>query len=79
MSRQVIQIIGWCGTLLLMLTYMLNIFGVISAQSFLYLIVNLLAALFLGIRVYRDRNYSNVFLEIFWATIAIIGLVRYFL
>lgn len=74
-----IKIIGWCGTLLLMVTYLLNILGVITAQSLIYLCLNLLAAFCLGIRVYKDKNYSNVFLEIFWAIVAIIGIVRYFI
>lgn len=73
-----IKIIGWIGTLLLMATYLLNILGVINAQSLVYLFFNLLAAFCLGMRVYKDRNYSNVFLEIFWAIVAIIGIIRYF-
>jgi hypothetical protein len=60
-----------------MATYMLNIFGIINAQSPTYLFLNLFAAIFLGVRVYKDRNYSNVFLEIFWAGIAIIGIIKY--
>ncbi len=62
-----------------MVTYLLNIMGVITAQSLSYLILNLVAAIFLGLRVYKDRNFSNVFLEIFWALVAIVGIVRYFL
>lgn len=71
--------IGWCGTVLLMTTYMLNIFGVISAQSLTYLFANLFAAIFLGVRVYKDKNFSNLFLEFFWAAVAIIGIVKYFM
>jgi hypothetical protein len=74
-----IKIIGWIGTLLLMATYMLNVFGVISATSLSYLIPNLLAGVFLGIRVLKDKNYSNVFLEIFWITVTLIAIFRYFL
>jgi len=73
-----IKLSGWLGTLLLMATYLLNIFGIITAQSLVYLILNLLAAIFLGVRVYKDRNFSNVFLEIFWASVAIIGIIKYF-
>lgn len=73
-----IKIIGWLGTVILMATYMLNIFGVVSAQSLAYLIPNLLAGIFLGMRVYKDRNYSNVLLEIFWIAITLVAIVRYF-
>lgn len=75
---QCIKIIGWCGTILLMATYLLNILDIISAQSLTYLCLNLIAAVCLGARVYADKNYSNVFLEIFWAGVAIIGIMRYF-
>ncbi len=78
MKINYIKIIGWLGTLLLMATYMLNVFGIISAQSLTYLIANLLAGVFLGLRVYKDKNYSNVFLEIFWITITLIGIINYF-
>lgn len=73
-----IKLSGWLGTLLLMATYLLNILGIITAQSLIYLFLNLFAAIFLGVRVYKDRNFSNVFLEIFWAFIAIIGIIKYF-
>ncbi len=74
-----IKIIGWLGTLILMATYTLNVFGVISAQSLVYLIPNLLAGVLLGVRVYNDRNYSNVLLEIFWIIVTLVAIVRYFI
>jgi len=40
--------------------------------------MNLIAALFLGIRVYADRNWSNLVLEIFWMGIGIVSLIKYF-
>jgi hypothetical protein len=79
MKMKLISFIGWVGTISLMVTYMLNIFGLINAQSLMYLFFNLFAAICLGVRVYGDKNYSNLFLEIFWAGIAIIGIIRYFI
>lgn len=67
------------GTMLLMATYLGNILGVLNAQALPYLFLNLFAAIFLGIRVYSDRNYSNVFLEIFWGAVAILGIIKYFI
>ena len=74
-----IKLLGWLGTGLLMATYMLNVFGVVNANSLYYLIPNLLAGILLGIRVYADKNYSNVFLEIFWITVTLIAIIRYFI
>lgn len=74
-----IKIIGWTGTAVLIGVYALNSFGYISSASILYPALNLLAAILLGIRVYADKNYSNVILEIFWAGIAIAALINFFI
>jgi hypothetical protein len=74
-----IQIIGWAGTVLLIVAYALNSFGLIESQSLLYPTLNILAGAFLGFRVFADRNYSNLILEFFWIGVAIISLIRYFL
>lgn len=73
------QTIGWTGTVVLMTVYALNSFGIISSTGFLYPFANLLAAVFLGIRVFADRNYSNLILEIVFGSIALIALIRFFI
>lgn len=72
------NIIGWLGTIGLFSAYILNIFGLIPSTGIVYAAVNLVAATFLGIRVYVDRNWSNLILEIFFGLVALISLVRYF-
>jgi len=72
----IISFIGWSGTVVLIGAYALNSFGIISSQGILYPIFNLYAALALGVRVYADRNYANVTLEVFWGIIAVVSLVR---
>lgn len=69
---------GWFGTILLILAYTLNSFGFIPSQGFWYPVLNLLAAVLLGFRVYADRNYANTFLEIFWGGVAILSLIKLF-
>jgi len=73
----IIKTIGWIGTVLLIGVYGLNSLGYISSVSLWYPLLNLVAAICLGIRVYTDKNYSNVILEIFWAGIAIFAIVKY--
>lgn len=72
-----IQIIGWSGTVVLIGAYALNSFGVISSQGLLYPILNLYAAIALGVRVWADRNYSNLILEIFWGGVALISFIGF--
>lgn len=74
-----IQIIGWTGTISLMGAYALNSFGLLSSSGFLYPLLNFIAAILLGIRVFADRNYSNLILEIFWGLIAVISLIKFFI
>jgi len=73
-----IQIIGWLGTIILFTAYALNTWGYIESTGPIYGFSNLIAALFLGIRVYVDRNWSNLILEVFFGVIAISSLVKYF-
>ena len=73
-----ITIIGWSGTVILLAAYTLNSLGYIASTGPVYGLSNLVAAFFLGIRVYADRNWANVSLEIFFGTIAVISLIRYF-
>jgi hypothetical protein len=67
--------IGWTGTAVLMTAYALNSFGVIPSTGFWYPFANLVAAIFLGIRVFADRNYSNLILEIVFGAVALVSLV----
>ncbi len=73
-----IRIIGWSGTAVIIGAYAFNSFGVIESQGLLYPLLNLYAAVALGIRVYADKNYSNVVLELFWGSIAVVSLVLWF-
>lgn len=74
-----IKAIGWLGTAILIITYGFNSFGVISSVSLWYPLLNFIAAIFLGVRVFADKNYSNVVLEIFWAAIAALAIIRFVL
>lgn len=71
-----LRIMGWIGTLCIMAAYALNSFGIIPSIGFWYPFVNLVGAILLGIRVYYDRNWANLSLEVFFAVVAIVALIR---
>ena len=77
-KTKTITIIGWVGTIILFVAYAANAWGFIASTGLVYSIANLVAATLLGIRVYVDRNWSNLALEIFFGAVAIVSLVRYF-
>jgi hypothetical protein len=72
-----ITIVGWVGTIILLVSYALNSFGVIASTGIIYGVSNLLVAVFLGIRVWADRNWSNLTLQIVFGLIAVINIVMY--
>ncbi len=67
--------IGWVGTTLVVLAYFLNTFGFISAESFVYPVINLLGALCLGFSVVQKRAWAASALQLVWGIIAIVSLV----
>lgn len=73
-----VNIIGWTGTIMLITAYTLNSLGIIESTGPIYGGINIIAGTFLGIRVYADRNWANLSLEVFWVGIAIINIIRYF-
>lgn len=78
LSTKSISIIGWIGTFILFAAYALNSLGFIESTGPIYAFANIVAATLLGIRVYADRNWSNLALEVFFGIIAVITVVRYF-
>lgn len=77
-QSKIVVIIGWIGTIILFSAYALNTWGYIESTGPVYGFSNLVAAILLGIRVYVDKNWSNVVLEIFFGLIAVTSLVKYF-
>lgn len=69
-------VLGWLGTICIMTAYALNSFGVIPSEGFWYAGMNLIGSMMLGIRVYYDRNWANLSLEVFFWLVALISLIR---
>lgn len=72
-----IKIIGWIGALLLIGVYTLTVLGYLLPANPLYLLANFIGALCIGVQVYADRNYSNLILQLFWAGIALFGILKF--
>lgn len=72
------QVIGWVGAFLIVLAYLLLTLEVIVAKDIAYNMMNLVGGGLIAYRVWVDRNYSNLFLEIVFVTVAIIALAKAF-
>lgn len=70
------NLVGWFAVLLILTAYGLLTFDVLNKDSTAYNTLNLVGALGLAWRVYKDKNWSNFFLEIIFILIAIIALFK---
>lgn len=75
-NKNIINIVGWIGSISLFLAYCLLSYDVLSSKDIKYHILNLIGGFCLGYRVWVDRNYSNFILEIFFIFVAIKSIIQ---
>ena len=68
------EIIGWYGTLAIILAYALLSFGLLSSNSVIYQLINFTGAIVI-ISVIK-KAYQPAALNIVWALIGVITIVR---
>jgi hypothetical protein len=69
------SVIGWLSALLIVIAYFLLSFGVLKSSDYYYNLLNLFGGIGLAYRVYLDKNWSNLTLEIVFILIALKSLV----
>lgn len=72
----IIQTIGWIGTILIALAYLLVSHQLVSTKSRVYQLMNLLGAIGLGISVFHQRAWPALALQITWVVIATSSIIR---
>ena len=70
------QIIGWVGTFLVVLAYYLISTRKIDASSHHYQLLNFFGAIGIGVNVFYQQAWPALTLQIIWAIIAILSLLR---
>lgn len=70
------QVIGWVGTFLVVLAYYLVSTKKIDAESKFYQLLNLFGAVGIGFNVFHQQAWPALALQITWAIIAILSLIR---
>ncbi len=69
------DIIGWIGMILMLLAYLLLSTGKIK-NGIAYQLINLLAAIAMGIGLFPKNAWFSFVLEIIWGLIAIISIIK---
>jgi hypothetical protein len=72
------EIIGWCGTAVIILAYALVSFGILSPQAVLYQVMNGAGALGVVHISLKKKAYQPGVLNIVWALIAAVAIIRLF-
>ena len=72
------DIIGLVGVALLITTYVLLQFDRIDPKGFWYSFNNMLVAILVTVSLVHNFNLASMVIEIFWFTLSVYGLLKYF-
>ena len=76
MKKIISEIIGWYGTIAIILAYALLSFSIINSDSIIYQILNFSGALGIILISLLKKAYQPATLNIIWAVIAVFAIVR---
>lgn len=79
MNKIIDEIIGWYGAAAILLAYALVSFNIFTGSSIWYQILNGTGAFGIVYISYKKKDYSPCVLNIFWAIIALIAIIRIFI
>jgi hypothetical protein len=78
MISLVIDILGWVGSICLVVAYGLNSYQIIKSDSLLFYSLNIIGGIFLIAYSVNKTAYANTFINIVWVAIAIPAFVKRF-
>ncbi len=73
--NNIVEIIGWIGSVLLLMGFCINIFKNISTNSLLYLLLNFVGSLFLTINAYINKAYPFILVNTFWMIFSLFKII----
>ena len=76
--RTVMEVIGWIGSVEILLAYGLNSYQKIKSDSLTFLLLNLTGGLFLITYTFYKEAFANTFLNMAWVLIALFALRKFF-
>lgn len=72
----IVEIIGWIGSVLIVGAYFFNINGKLKSTSVVYIISNLVGGIFFTINTFVHKAYPSMVVNIVWIIIAIAALMK---
>jgi hypothetical protein len=74
-----IEVIGWVGSVEILIAYGLNSYQKIRSDSMLFYMLNLTGGLLLIVYTVYKEAYPNAFVNVVWVVVALIAIARVFL
>lgn len=71
-----VEIIGWVGSLGILLAYSLNSYQKLRSDSRTFLLLNLAGGLLLMAYTFYKDAFANTFLNLVWVIVAVIALIK---
>lgn len=75
-KKYIIEILGWAGSLALVVAYSLTSYGILEGKSMEYQLLNLFGSLTLMYYTYVKKAYPNTVLNLIWTIIGISAIVK---
>lgn len=75
----VAEIAGWYGTFIILLAYGLVSFSLITGDSLIYQLMNITGSIGLLLIALVKKVYQSVTINIIWAVIGLVALVKLFI
>lgn len=72
-----IEILGWTGSLLVLIAYMLNMNKKLAADSMTYYLLNILGSALLIMNTAFHRAYPSMAVNVVWVIIPIVTIIRH--
>ena len=76
MIKKFHEVLGWYGVMAILGAYFLLTINVFSSENLVYQSLNLTGSIGILLDAYFQKNYQPVVLNIFWAIIAIWGIIQ---
>jgi hypothetical protein len=71
-----IEVIGWIGTVLIVGAYFLNINGKVKSTAIPYILANIIGGILFSIYTYAHKTWPNMVVNVVWVFIAIAALMK---
>ena len=71
-----IEIIGWAGSVLVLVAYFLNLMGRLPSETVWYKLLNIFGSIFLIVLTFYKGAWQSVVVNAIWATIALVLLFK---